>query len=87
MICVYSQAVLVTSKWQVMVRDGVHADAPDAHFMVTYLDLEEKGSDVNVAAYLLFDVLTNRIDAAVVISNDSDLALPLKLQLVLRPSG
>jgi hypothetical protein len=32
-----------------------------------------KGSDVNVAAHLLLDILEQRIDAAVVISNDSDL--------------
>jgi NYN domain len=38
---------------------------------------EEKGSDVNVAAHLLHDSLTNRIDAAIVISNDSDLAFAL----------
>jgi hypothetical protein len=38
---------------------------------------EEKGSDVNVATHLLMDVLSGRVDAAVVISNDSDLALPV----------
>ncbi|MDE0117283.1 MAG: NYN domain-containing protein [bacterium] len=37
---------------------------------------EEKGSDVNVASHLLIDVLTHRIDAAVLITNDSDLRLP-----------
>lgn len=40
---------------------------------------EEKGSDVNVAAHLLNDTLSNKIDAAIVITNDSDLALPLEL--------
>ena len=39
---------------------------------------EEKGSDVNIATHLLLDVLSGEIDAAVVISNDSDLALPLR---------
>jgi uncharacterized LabA/DUF88 family protein len=39
---------------------------------------EEKGSDVNVAAHLLHDALTNAIDAAIVISNDSDLAFALR---------
>ncbi|MEZ5260007.1 MAG: NYN domain-containing protein, partial [Ilumatobacteraceae bacterium] len=38
---------------------------------------EEKGTDVNVAAHLLTDVLTNEVDAAIVVSNDSDLALPV----------
>ncbi|WP_147915896.1 NYN domain-containing protein [Ruania zhangjianzhongii] len=39
---------------------------------------EEKGSDVNVATHLLTDVLTGAVDAAIVISNDSDLALPIR---------
>ena len=55
--------------------------------MVSYLDLEEKGSDVNVASHLLSDVLTTRVDAAVVISNDSDLALPLRLARKKVPVG
>ena len=37
---------------------------------------EEKGSDVNVATHLLIDLLTDKIDAAVLITNDSDLRLP-----------
>ena len=37
---------------------------------------DEKGSDVNVASHLLIDIHTQVIDAAVLISNDSDLRLP-----------
>jgi hypothetical protein len=48
---------------------------------------EEKGSDVNVAAHLLRDVLTGRVDAAVVITNDSDLGLPLKMARDVVPVG
>lgn len=39
---------------------------------------DEKGSDVNAASHLLLDVLQGTVDAAVVISNDSDLALPIR---------
>ncbi|MCJ1673959.1 MULTISPECIES: hypothetical protein [unclassified Rathayibacter] len=39
---------------------------------------EEKGSDVNVASHLLIDVLERSVDAAVVISNDSDLEFPIR---------
>lgn len=39
---------------------------------------EEKGSDVNVGSSLLIDVLTDRVDAAIVLSNDSDLSFPLR---------
>lgn len=40
---------------------------------------EEKGSDVNLAVHLLNDAWLNKYDCAVVISNDSDLAEPLRL--------
>jgi len=45
---------------------------------VRVMKTEEKGSDVNVAAHLLLDVLEQRVDAAVVISNDSDLKFPVQ---------
>lgn len=48
---------------------------------------EEKGSDVNVASHLLTDTLTNLIDAAVVISNDSDLRLPIQMARQVLPVG
>lgn len=48
---------------------------------------EEKGSDVNVATHLVADVLTNEVDGAIVISNDSDLALPLKIARTMVPVG
>lgn len=40
---------------------------------------EEKGSDVNLATYLLVDGFRNRYDTAVVISNDSDFIEPIKV--------
>jgi hypothetical protein len=48
---------------------------------------EEKGSDVNVGTHLLHDVLTQRVEAAIVISNDSDLALPVRLAREQVPVG
>lgn len=60
-----------------MVRDGPQ-DIPGATFMVSVARREEKGSDVNVATHLLLDVLQGAVDAAVVISNDNDLALPVR---------
>lgn len=68
--------VLATPQWPIKVqRHGV--PEPDANFMVAVGTWEEKGSDVNVASHLLVDILTNAVDAAVVISNDSDLRLPV----------
>ena len=40
---------------------------------------EEKGSDVNLASYLLLDGFNKEYEAAVVITNDSDLAEPIRL--------
>jgi hypothetical protein len=50
----------------------------DDVLMVAVTTFEEKGSDVNVASHLLIDLLTGRIDAAIVMSNDSDLGFPLR---------
>jgi hypothetical protein len=70
--------MLVRPRWPVMVQDGAGTTLPNAVFMVSYANREEKGSDVNVASHLLVDVLTHRVDAAVVISNDSDLRFPVQ---------
>ena len=40
---------------------------------------EEKGSDVNLAAYLLRDALQQTSPCAVVVSNDSDLLTPMRM--------
>ena len=40
---------------------------------------EEKGSDVNLALHALNDAWTNAYDCAVIVSNDSDLAMALQL--------
>jgi uncharacterized LabA/DUF88 family protein len=40
---------------------------------------EEKGSDVNLATLLLLDAFRGDCDTAVVISNDSDLKLPIEV--------
>ena len=40
---------------------------------------EEKGSDVNLASYLLLDAFDKDCDAALVVSNDSDLLEPIRI--------
>lgn len=70
--------VPVEAGWPVMVRDHAGADVSGARFLVSHLHREEKGSDVNLASHLLLDVVERRVDAAVVVSNDSDLAFPVK---------
>ena len=42
-------------------------------------DTEEKGSDVNLAAFLLNDAFRNEFDLALVISQDTDLIEPMRM--------
>jgi hypothetical protein len=46
---------------------------------VWVIKTSEKGSDVNLATYLLADTFENDCEIAVVISNDSDLVAPIKM--------
>jgi hypothetical protein len=79
--------VLVNSAWPVMVKDAQDNAVHGATFMVKVARREEKGSDVNVASHLLIDLYEQRIDAAVVISNDSDLAFPVRHARTKMPVG
>jgi len=73
------KAKIVRPAWPVMLQDATSGTKlPDVTFIVSYLHQEEKGSDVNVGTHLLLDVLSGDVDAAVVISNDSDLKLPVR---------
>ncbi len=47
--------------------------------LVRVIDTEEKESDVNLASHLIHDGHMNRYDAAVVLSNDSDLLSPVNI--------
>jgi uncharacterized LabA/DUF88 family protein len=42
------------------------------------IDMKEKGSDVNLATEILVDAFTNAFDVAVLVTNDSDLAAPVR---------
>jgi hypothetical protein len=79
--------VIATPGWPVMVQDQHEQPVPGARFLVSVAHREEKGSDVNVASHLLLDLLHRRVDAAVVISNDSDLAFPVARARELVPVG
>lgn len=49
------------------------------HRTTPIIEREEKGSDVNLASYLLLDAFKQEYDLAIVISNDSDLAEPIRI--------
>lgn len=65
---------LPKQKWRPIVHPGW---APPV--TVEVHDTEEKGSDVNLAAHLLNDGWRNRYDAALVMSQDTDLCEPLRM--------
>ncbi len=46
---------------------------------VKVIKTEEKGSDVNIATHLLLDGFRNDYELAVVVSNDSDLLMPIRV--------
>lgn len=46
---------------------------------VQVIKIEEKGSDVNIATYMLVDVFRKDCDQLVVITNDSDLTEPVRI--------
>ena len=52
---------------------------PDGTDKVRVVKTEEKGSDVNIACYLLTDAFDDDCEAAVVVSNDSDLVEPIRI--------
>ena len=52
---------------------------PGSRRMVEVIKTEEKGSDVNLATYLLLDAFRGRCDKAVVVTNDSDLREPIRV--------
>jgi hypothetical protein len=87
-----SRPILTTPGGPVMIKNAADQDEPNAHFIVSVARREEKGSDVNVAAHLLWDILRGQpgqqpIQGAVVISNDSDLKLPVDQARTLVPLG
>lgn len=47
--------------------------------LVKIRKMDEKGSDVNLASYLLLDGFRNQYDRAIIVSNDSDLATPIAM--------
>lgn len=79
--------VLATAQWPVVVKDASGTDVPNATFIASVARREEKGSDVNVATHLLVDVLNGNVDAAVVVSNDSDLKTPIEIARTQVPVG
>ena len=52
---------------------------PDGFHTIKVIRTEEKGSDVNLATWLLYDAFHGACDKALVFSNDTDLCEPIRL--------
>lgn len=61
------------------VRMPLADPSPGGPKTVEVIKTEEKGSDVNLATYLLLDAAGGECDTAVVMTNDSDLVEPIRL--------
>jgi NYN domain len=59
----------------------VNQSLNDGRRMAEVYKTEEKGSDVNLATYLLLDAFRGESDIAVVVSNDSDLEEPIRVMI------
>lgn len=57
----------------------VKTDSSGAPVKAWVLKSEEKGSDVNLAAFVMRDAYRNACKCAVIVSNDSDLLTPVRL--------
>jgi uncharacterized LabA/DUF88 family protein len=61
------------------VRMPLATPPPTGPRTVEVIKTEEKGSDVNLATYLLLDACRGDCDVAVVVTNDSDLKEPITI--------
>jgi hypothetical protein len=64
---------------QTIARMPLAYPTPGGPTTVAVVKTEEKGSDVNLAAHLVADAFLGDCDIAVVISNDGDLAEPVRI--------
>jgi uncharacterized LabA/DUF88 family protein len=84
LVTVHLSEFMVTEKWAKLAQPPRFKPAcalasGDLPIVARIVKTEEKGSDVNLAAHLVRDAFTNRFDEAAVLTNDSDLAEPLRI--------
>lgn len=72
-----------------MVQTKDAGKEPEKIKKVQVIVTEEKGSDVNIATHLLVDGFQGRYDIAAMITNDSDLKLPVEMvrNILKKPVG
>lgn len=87
-ITIHKGSFLASRKWARLASAPPNLFRPIPE-VVSILRTEEKGSDVNLASWLLRDAFKDEFDVAVVVSNDTDLVEPIRMvtQEVGRPVG
>ena len=70
-LSIHTSTFLVSRQWMPL--------ALPSRWLVPVIRTEEKGSDVSLGAYLLLDAFNHESDFAVVVTNDSDLKVPIEL--------
>ena len=83
-LSIHKRRFLVARKWAEIAGPPSDFVRPDP-VTVSIVKTEEKGSDVNLASYLLCDAFRNRFDVAAVLSNDTDLVEPVRIVRGLPP--
>ena len=82
-ISVHMGNFLVAERWAELVHPP--QTLPPVNFAPPFPDvvkvwkIEEKGSDVNLAAHLLSDAFRGKFDVAAVLTNDTDLVEPIRI--------
>jgi NYN domain len=70
---------LVIHKGTFLVNETWMPLAMPSRWRVPVIKTEEKASDVNIATHLLLDAFEDRFEMAVIITNDSDLRVPIRV--------
>ena len=86
-IAIHEGSFMTSEPWMALAlppqakpRGYVWTQPPPA--TVRVIKSEEKGSDVNLGAHLVRDAFTNAFDAAIVLTNDSDLVEPIRIATI-----
>jgi uncharacterized LabA/DUF88 family protein len=80
-VSVHKGRFLASTKWARIASPPPTFIKPDP-VTVMIEKTEEKGSDVNLASFLLLDAFRDDYDVAVVVSNDTDLVEPIRMAKV-----
>jgi hypothetical protein len=77
-VAIHKGSFLISTRWAGLAAPPGKFVKPDPVTALVF-KTEEKGSDVNLATYLVRDAFRHEFDVAVVVSNDTDLVEPIRV--------